>query len=1266
MRRFFRRMGHFLPARMIPLVPVAVALLSGCASLNTRFYAASETGWAQTGPPQSDSIRYTMYMIGDAGKPTEDDPVLMALEENLKQADPQQSAVVFLGDNLYPNGLPPEYDPERRKAERYLDRQLEAVEDFEGRIAFLPGNHDWQKSGRDGWEQVRRQAEYVDDALDRDYDGFLPEDGCPGPRTVPLGEDALLVIFDSQWWLHPWGRPGKGSDCDAANEGELIGQMRDILQRNRHKKLFVAAHHPMFSYGHHGGRYSVREHLFPLTTLNDNFYLPLPGLGSIMPLYRGLIGHHQDIPHFRHQQLKDSLLALFAAHEHITYINGHEHNLQALQHDDDFFLVSGAGSKRLPVGRGRHSLFALARQGFLRLLITEDEAVWVEYLTPSAASATGEVVFRKKLYTKPYQAPEAARLPTKSPGAGQQRTVQASLQYQRGSFHRSLLGDNWRDVWDDTLQAPVVDLGSIYGGLRMKQIGGGQQTQSIRMEAPDGRQYNLRSVNKYAAGIVPAGMERTLAQEVVQDEISGTHPYGALAARTLSNRIGLPHTHPRLVVIPDDPRLGPYQQQFAGTLALLEARPDDEAWGEAAFFGKPPEIESTSKVVQETREDNDEKVDQQAVLRARLFDMWVGDWDRHADQWRWGEYEEDDYDLFKPIPRDRDEVFFHLEGPVNWLLARKWLLPKFQGFHEEIRHVGRFNHNARHFDRFFLTEPDRYDWRRMIDSLQRSFSDMSIERALREAWPEAVYASSGEAVRRKLIARRDRLSGYGMAYYRILAREVDLRGTDKHERFLLRWEGDTALTVTIRKTKKEGQMEHQLYQRRFRAGETREVRLYGLDGVDRFVLEGEGEPGIRVRIIGGAGSDFLTDRRQGDPPAGQLHYYDWKEDFLVDGPRRFRDRTSRHPEVNDYNRESFDYDRLAPAAFFGYNPDDGLFLGGGVTLKTHGFRKQPFASQQRLVANYAFRTRAYNFQYEGQFTDVLGRLDLAGRAVVNAPEYALNYYGLGNGTPIEAGRIDLLSTTRFYNTRFERYLAEWRIGQITRGPHRLSLGPFVEDYRIEAFPQALRESESPALRIDQDFPFLRGDGQAYWGGILQHQSDNLSEPIFPLRGVRWDNELVYGRSMSRPEEDYLSGESALSLYFTLPLPLRTTVALRGGGGFVDGAFPFFRARFLGGERNLRGYGQQRFAGTASAYQNSELRLKAGEVRSFLLRGDWGFHGFHDVGRVWYWEAKDEPRRWYNGYGGGLWLMPFNQFLVRAAYARGEEVDRIEVGSGFLF
>ena len=189
------------------------------------------------------------------------------------------------------------------------------------------------------------------------------------------------------------------------------------------------------------------------------------------------------------------------------------------------------------------------------------------------------------------------------------------------------------------MEIDLFDIGSEHGGLKPLKKGGGQQTKSLRMEAKDGRQYVLRSIEKYPENAIPPALRKTFAQEIVEDQISSSHPYGAFIVPTLAEAAQIYHTNPKPVFIPDDSRFGQFRSTFAGTLSLYEERPNGEAAGDP-HFGEADDVEGTLTVIEKLKKDNDNTVDQNFVVRNRLFDMWIGDWDRHDDQWRWAEFDQ--------------------------------------------------------------------------------------------------------------------------------------------------------------------------------------------------------------------------------------------------------------------------------------------------------------------------------------------------------------------------------------------------------------------------------------------------------------------------------------------------------------------------------------------------------------------------------------------------------------------------------------------------
>jgi len=196
------------------------------------------------------------------------------------------SHLLFLGDNAYPEGLPERGARHRAATEVRLNTQVDAARASGAATIFIPGNHDWAKMRSEGWDQVRREADYVVERGGQSV-RFLPEDGCPGPVTVDVGRSVRLVLLDTQWWLHKFAKPvHPTSTCAADSEGEVLGALRDAVRGAAGRHVFVAGHHPLASGGPRGGYFPLVDHLFPLRDLKGWLWLPLPIIGSACPLAR--------------------------------------------------------------------------------------------------------------------------------------------------------------------------------------------------------------------------------------------------------------------------------------------------------------------------------------------------------------------------------------------------------------------------------------------------------------------------------------------------------------------------------------------------------------------------------------------------------------------------------------------------------------------------------------------------------------------------------------------------------------------------------------------------------------------------------------------------------------------------------------------------------------------------------------------------------------------------------------------------------------------
>ena len=106
-----------------------ILLFTSNAFAQKPFIAKSESNWAQDSI--TSNISYTIYLVGDAGEPIIDEKTsCMALLKNHLTSANQNSSVIFLGDNIYPNGMVEENSPERHNAEMSIDNQLKTLTNY--------------------------------------------------------------------------------------------------------------------------------------------------------------------------------------------------------------------------------------------------------------------------------------------------------------------------------------------------------------------------------------------------------------------------------------------------------------------------------------------------------------------------------------------------------------------------------------------------------------------------------------------------------------------------------------------------------------------------------------------------------------------------------------------------------------------------------------------------------------------------------------------------------------------------------------------------------------------------------------------------------------------------------------------------------------------------------------------------------------------------------------------------------------------------------
>ncbi len=1236
-----------------------VLLFPACHSIQP-FYSKNVQNWEAEKPLASDSLVYELFLIGDAGEPKfeEQEPSLKLLQKHLDRAN-EQSAVVFLGDNIYPAGLPvhPKDEPkteERLLMEKKLNESLKILKNFKGKPFFVPGNHDWNDNKKGGLARIKAQAQYIESTLESTK-VFYPEDGCSGPKIKVLSDDLALLLIDSEWWLYDWSKePNMNQDCDIKDREAFLIAVEDAVRVHRDKHIVVAMHHPLYTQGHHGGYFPAKYYLFPLTDLNEKLYIPLPGLGFLYPLYRQSGGSNQDLSNPKYQALRKGILEATASTKGVIFAGGHEHSLQYIPKHEHFFITSGSGCKQSPLRRGKNADFAHEHEGFARIAFYKNQSVWLEMWEPRKEEEEGKLIFRIQLKKEgslaPYRKPENFNysLPKED-----SVLTNVSDFYKAGTLKRAFLGTHYRDAWTAEIKAPVLLLDETEGGLKPIKKGGGLQTKSLRLKNEEGHQFVLRSINKDVRRVVPKYFDDTFAEDIIQDQVTNAHPYAALVVPKLAEAAGVYHTNPKVVWLPKQNALKNYAEDFGDQLYLFEERPGGKV-DDIKSFGNPKEAISYGDLIEKIENSSADYFDRKQVLRSRIFDMLLNDWDRHDDQWRWGATEgKKGKTEYQPIPRDRDQVFHNKKsGLLPRISQVSWALKKFQSFDEKIGSMKGMNFNARYFDRYFLTEPEEKKWIEVAEKMQADLTDEVIEKAMQD-WPKPIYDLHGEKIERILKKRRDHLVQFAKDYYQLLAKEVDVIGTNEDDFFKIERLNNELVRVRIYQRSKKGKRKGKdFYDREFKRKETEEIRIYGLDGDDEFKLDGLVKKSIKIRIIGGEGKDELDDISIVRGLTKQTVFYDHSEKMKLetDGETRFV-KTNKKTNLNTYDRYAFEFNHITPLFDFGHNIDDGFLLGGGFRFFKQGYKKSPYKAMHELSGKLSIGSGAFSFRYLNDMTELVGPFNLSSELFVFAPNYIRNYFGSGNET------VAFNSGRNYYRMRMNQGVLGLYLKKVLGKDHYVSLGPRYEYTQILSTPPRFVSDFNPTF-LSTDFE------HKHYGGIqFEYGANTVENKIYPNRGLDLKLRASHHLNLQEMEDQYTSLGGELSLYYTFN-PIQTTIAGRFGFSTNFGEYEFFQENTLGGSTNLRGTRNYRYSGKSAMFQNTEVRIKLAKLNNYYVSTSFGLLGHFDVGRVW--NSGEDSNKWHRSAGPGIWISPFDLAVFTMTYSFSDTNRLFALRASFLF
>ncbi|QRQ60939.1 BamA/TamA family outer membrane protein [Sphingobacterium multivorum] len=824
-------------------------------------------------------------------------------------------------------------------------------------------------------------------------------------------------------------------------------------------------------------------------------------------------------------------------------------------------------------------------------------------------------------------------------------SIVANAKYGKASkFKKFFLGENYRKEWAAETTLPLLQLSTLYGGLHPVKQGGGMQSVSLRLTDSIGREWALRSVNKRTESLIPEELHGTFVQDVLDDATSAQHPYSALMIPALANAVNVPHAHPIIGVVAQDSILGEYAPLFEHTVALLEER---EPLGDS---------DNSPKAVRKLQEDNDDNFKAKAYLRARMLDVLVSDWDRHEDQWRWYNENQDSTDHDKdyiPIPRDRDQALRVTQGFLMKDIYQQFVNPVMQGFTTGIPNIRYSLFKSRFLNAHPSNQLSHKEWTKEVKQFVARLTDSVLWESVRSL-PQSSIAIRGEQIFKTLQSRRDALPSAMEEYYNFINNIVDIHLSDKNEKVEIHSTENKNLKVKVSKINKDGKVTKALMDKTYKERLTKEIRLYLGEGKDSVVIDNANSP-IKLRIIG----DSTPKTYVINESKSKIQLYENTKNSTLLGEKN---KIKLHYAQDSTNTQFVPvnlYNTWLPLVTAGYNADDGFSLGLGAAY-THqrGFRKNPFTYKQQLTVATAFRTGAYKIHYRGEWIAVVGDADLVVDALAKAPDNTQNFFGVGNNSLFLKEQYG----AKYYRSRFNIFNINPQLRWKPSSTLSFAVGPHIQFYHLDPIenedrfilnPKALHSYDSLSITKDKTFAGINA--------FLTQDSRNRK--INPSKGLYIEAALNSYFGLNPYSKNSAQLSAAITGYFSA-FNEGIIFANRTGGGIVVGNPTFYQYLFLGGHENLRGFRQYRFAGQQMLYNNLEARVKVLDVKSYVLPGEFGLMTMYDIGKVW---AKGyNSDKFHQGVGGGIYYIVANALPLHFVMTKSNEGWYPYFSTGFRF
>ena len=1160
------------------------------------------------------SVSHSFYIMSNTG-PGAKMATPALLKEIVKASQDDPSASLLLPGNITLKNGYPEGKKRRDETKIFLREQLlEPLKDFNGNIIYVPGENEWNDSAPQSLDELETFLQ------DNSHGKFLPDDGCP-VEDIEINEDVALITVDSQWYFENWDRSSDFNvECDIRSKERFFLEIKDALKDNFGKVKIIAVRHSILSSPNPG----ILNRVFPFSQQNfEN------------PLYR---------------EFRKTLETLASQYDDVIFVSGNEANLQYLSNGRNPQIISAAAAETAPAKATNKDHFASEEPGYAKLTVFKNGNSRVDFFTTN--TSVEQPVFSKEIPRERRISIDLEEEKWEELGDTFSASIYTKKETDKGALHRFLWGDHYRDVYSTKIEVPVLLIDTVNGGLTPVKEGGGQQSRSLRFKNDNDNEFTLRALRKSPSNYIQADLlptsyigdriNNTFPERVIKDYFTTSHPYARFALDNFAEALDLAHIKPKIYYVPRQPALEIHNDDYGDELYELQAHAGSE---NKSFeqFEKPDEILSTFDFLEKLRKDQDATVDENEYLKARLFDMLIGDWDRHQDNWRWAGYKIPNGTHYLPIPRDRDQAFSKYDGfLISALKLAVPLLRKMQTYDEDIENIKWFNWSGYPLDLQILYKTEWQQWEDQVTLIQQEITDEEIAAAFSEL-PEAAQDNTIEEIKQKLKGRRANLMKIARDYHERMLEFTVITGTDEDENFEIERK-ENGLTEIVQFS--EGK---EIFRHTYNSNETGEIWIYGRAGKDSFTVTGKGEDPVRLRILGGPGKDIYDFQNK-----RQVKLYDFrssKNDILQPGSRRLLVDSY---EINNFNYKKFKYSTFKALPYLNFETDAGFTLGAEAIWTKYGLVNNPFQAQHDLLANYYFATNGYSVSYRGEFAHLFYNWNLGITARYTSPNFTLNYFGSGTESEFDPDDTDIdYNRVRIQKGHFSPSLI-WR----NNSGSVVDIGASIESYKVKYEPETyLGETLGPKNDIFEQ--------QLYAGAEANYNFYSKNSEAFPSLGSDIQLTTGYKKSVDDAGNEFAYLEPSVSFNYPLISSGYAVFATKIGGEVIFGDdYEIYHAAAIGGNRSLRGYRNHRFNGKQAFYHSTDLRTALGLWENRFLPLVYGVTAGFDYGRVWI--PGEESNRWHNNYGGSVWISAGLAVTGNIGLYHGSDGNRLSLMFNFKY